>query len=68
MSNHEEWQLMLRAARLYYEDCLIQQQIADELGVSRPTVSRLLTEAKRQGIVQITIIDPFAVVRSWKPS
>jgi deoxyribonucleoside regulator len=59
MSNREEWQLMLRAARLYYEDYLTQQQIADELGVSRPTVSRLLTQARREGIVQITIKDPF---------
>ena len=60
MSNREEWQIMLRAARLYYEDYLTQQQIADELGVSRPTVSRLLTQARREGIVQITIKDPFA--------
>jgi DNA-binding transcriptional regulator LsrR (DeoR family) len=60
MSNREEWQLMLRASRLYYEDYLTQQQIAGELGVSRPTVSRLLTQARREGIVQITIKDPFA--------
>lgn len=60
MTNCEEWQLMLRAARLYYEDYLTQQQVADELGVSRPTVSRLLTQARREGIVQITIKDPFA--------
>ena len=60
MSNREEWQMILRAARLYYEDYLTQQQIADELGVSRPTVSRLLTQARREGIVQITIKDPFA--------
>jgi DNA-binding transcriptional regulator LsrR (DeoR family) len=60
MSNRQEWQLMLRAARPYYEDCLTQQQIADELGISRPTVSRLMTQARRDGIVQITIKDPFA--------
>lgn len=59
MTNRAEWQLILRAARLYYEDYLTQQQIADELGVSRPTVSRLLTQARREGIVQITIKDPF---------
>jgi DNA-binding transcriptional regulator LsrR (DeoR family) len=53
-----EWQLMMRAARLYYEDYLTQQQIATELDVSRPTVSRLLTQARREGIVQITIADP----------
>ena len=54
----KEWQLMMRAARLYYEDYLTQQQIAAELEVSRPTVSRLLTQARREGIVRITIADP----------
>ena len=54
----KEWQLMMRAARLYYEDYLTQQQIATELEVSRPTVSRLLTQARREGIVRITIADP----------
>lgn len=51
---------MLRAARLYYENYLTQQQIADELGLSRPAVSRLLAQARQEGIVQITIVDPFA--------
>lgn len=60
MNTREELQLMLRAARLYYEDSLTQQQAADELGISRPTISRLLTQARREGIVQITILDPFA--------
>jgi len=60
MTKNDEWLLMLRAARLYYEDYLTQQQISNELGVSRPTVSRLLTQARREGIVQITIVDPFA--------
>jgi len=54
----KEWQLMMQAARLYYEDCLTQQQVATELDVSRPTVSRLLTQARREGIVRITIADP----------
>jgi len=60
MSTPEELQQMTQAARLYYEDDLTQQQIAKELGISRPAVSRLLTQARREGIVQITIIDPFA--------
>jgi DNA-binding transcriptional regulator LsrR (DeoR family) len=45
---------------LYYEDNLRQQEVAEELGVSRPTVSRLLAQARKEGIVQITVIDPFA--------
>jgi DNA-binding transcriptional regulator LsrR (DeoR family) len=60
MSTREELQLLLRAARLYYEDDLTQQEVAKELGVSRPTVSRLLAQARQEGIVQITVADPFA--------
>jgi DNA-binding transcriptional regulator LsrR (DeoR family) len=60
MSTHKELQMVLRAARLYYEDGLTQQQVADELGVSRPQVSRLLTRSRMEGIVRITIVDPFA--------
>jgi len=59
MNTADELQMMLRAARLYYEDGLTQQQVADELGVSRPQVSRLLTRAREEGIVRITIMDPF---------
>jgi deoxyribonucleoside regulator len=50
---------IVEAARLYYELDYSQQDIAKELGVSRPTVSRLLQQAKEQGIVRIEIIDPF---------
>lgn len=60
MNLHEELKVMLRAARLYYEDGLTQQQVADELEVSRPQVSRLLTRAWAEGVVRITIVDPFA--------
>lgn len=47
--------LMYEAARLYYEDQLNQAQIAAELMVSRPTVSRLIAEAREVGIVSITV-------------
>ena len=60
MSSGEELRLILQAARLYYEDNLTQQQVAQELGVSRPTVSRLLAQARQEGTVQITVVDPFA--------
>ena len=49
---------LLAVARLYYEDDLSQQQIADRLGVSRSTVSRLLQLAREQGIVHIEIRPP----------
>ena len=53
--------LMHRAARLYYLDELNQAAIAERLSVSRPTVSRLLTEARRIGLVRITVHDPESV-------
>lgn len=53
-------QLVLEAARFYYEHNLTQSQIATKLEVSRPTVSRLLHEARDQGVVRIQILDPQA--------
>ncbi|WP_211206467.1 sugar-binding transcriptional regulator [Demetria terragena] len=47
-----------RAARLYYGDNATQADIAKALSVSRPTVSRLLAEARRIGLVSIDIRHP----------
>lgn len=49
---------VIEAAKLYYLLDYNQHEIANILGVSRPTVSRLLQQAKSEGIVQITITDP----------
>lgn len=46
---------MIRVAELYYLHNMTQQQIADIVGISRPTVSRLLEDAKAQGIVEIKL-------------
>jgi len=46
---------MMSAAWLYYEDQLTQSDIAELLGVSRATIINYLHEARRQGIVRITI-------------
>lgn len=45
-------------ARRYYLEDQKQSDIARELGVSRPMVSRLLAEARALGVVEITIHDP----------
>ena len=50
--------LLVRAARLYYEQRLSQDDVARELGTSRSNVSRMLTAAQEQGIVEIRINDP----------
>lgn len=49
---------LLAAARLYYQQDRSQAEIAATLGTSRSNVSRMLTEAQRQGIVEIRINDP----------
>ncbi|HET7474689.1 MAG TPA: sugar-binding domain-containing protein [Dermatophilaceae bacterium] len=46
---------MFEAASQYYDEDATQAEIAERLGVSRPTVSRLLAEARRVGIVEITV-------------
>jgi DNA-binding transcriptional regulator LsrR (DeoR family) len=51
-------QLMHAAATLYYLEDATQAEVASRLGTSRATVSRLLSEARRLGIVRIQVLDP----------
>jgi DNA-binding transcriptional regulator LsrR (DeoR family) len=48
----------LQAARMYYYQNLTTNAIAKEMNVSRSTVSRLLSYAKSQGLIDIRIVDP----------
>ena len=50
--------LAINVAKLYYRSDYSQQKIAQELGVSRPSISRLLQYAKDKGYVNIQIVDP----------
>jgi DNA-binding transcriptional regulator LsrR (DeoR family) len=50
--------LVYQAARLYYLEHATQAQIADQLGTSRPTVSRLLAEARASGVVRVQVRNP----------
>lgn len=50
--------LLSKVSKLYYEENLTQQVIADRLRLSRPKVARLLQQAHREGIVQITVLSP----------
>jgi DNA-binding transcriptional regulator LsrR (DeoR family) len=52
-TDHER--LLVKAARLYYEQELTQSQISKRLRLSRQKVQRLLQEARQEGIVQISI-------------
>ena len=50
--------LLVRVAELYYEQDLSQQEISKIMGISRPTISRLLDEAKETGVVEIVVHSP----------
>lgn len=47
--------MMLRVSDMYYNKDLSQQEIAAQLSISRPTVSKLLTAARENGIVTISV-------------
>ena len=46
------------AAHLYYEEELTQEEVARRMEVSRPTVSKLLSVANKEGIVHISVRRP----------
>jgi DNA-binding transcriptional regulator LsrR (DeoR family) len=54
---------LVRASRLYYELGETQNAIAEQLGVTRPQVSRLLKRARAEGIVEIRVVDRTSVDR-----
>jgi DNA-binding transcriptional regulator LsrR (DeoR family) len=51
------FETLVRASRLYYELGETQEQIAEVLKITRSQVSRLLKEARAEGIVEIRIND-----------
>ena len=50
-------QKLIEVAKAYFLENRTQAEIAKQLGISRSQVSRYLTEAREEGIVQIRIID-----------
>lgn len=54
--------LLAEVATLYYRDRLDQAKIAVRLGVSRSTVSRMLSEALMSGVVEIHVRRPLPLV------
>ena len=65
-SSQEKQRLMTKVCIMYYIDGMNQQEIADKLGVSRPQISRMITNARAEGIVDITIKDVFAEERVYE--
>jgi len=58
VGSHFAPSLLYAAAKMYYDEEATQAEVAAKLGTSRATVSRLLSEARRQGIVRIEVIAP----------
>ena len=54
----EKQKRLAYVARRYYLEGRKQSEIARDLGISRPMVSRLLTEARELGVVEIKIHEP----------
>lgn len=52
----DDLDLLVTVAVMYYEHDASQKEIAERLGVSRPTVSRMLDRARERGIVRIEIV------------
>ncbi len=57
--NQNRQELIARVASLYYDKDKNQQEIADEIGLTRSAISRLLTEAHRRGIVEHIVHYPW---------
>ena len=57
MANEQD--ILVQVAKLYYEANMTQAEIGRRVGTSRSTVSRLLNEARENGVVQITINYPW---------
>ncbi|WP_192810253.1 sugar-binding transcriptional regulator [Actinomadura rudentiformis] len=57
----EQLRLMTRVARMYHERGMRQPQIAEELRISQPRVSRLLKQAVELGIVRTIVVPPAGV-------
>lgn len=64
MQTRQHIEELIRVSQMYYDEGLNQSQIAGEVGYSRSSVSRMLTEARETGIVQITIGHPLQRLQS----
>jgi deoxyribonucleoside regulator len=58
----EDQFLLAEVAQLYYVRDFTQEQIARQIGTSRSNVSRMLKEAREQGMVEVRIHSPLRTV------
>jgi DNA-binding transcriptional regulator LsrR (DeoR family) len=50
-----EEEILVKVSWLYYFGDMTQQEIADKLNLSRPKVGRLLSKARQEGIIEISL-------------
>lgn len=58
LSPIDEQRLLVKVSKMYYETGLSQDDIIVRLNLSRSKISRLLQQARDEGIVQITVTTP----------
>ena len=61
MARLDELRLMTRVARMYYERNMRQSDIANQLGLSQATISRLLNRSRDEGVIRISVNVPQGV-------
>lgn len=60
MIDNKRMELLVKIARLYYENEYSQEEISQMLGLSRPYISKLLNECRKNGIVRFQVVDPLS--------
>lgn len=60
-----DMRLMVKVCDLYYNQNLSQQEIASQMDLSRPTVSRLIVSARERGIVRISVSN-LETIKHWE--
>ncbi|MBQ8074203.1 MAG: hypothetical protein IJ231_10625 [Clostridia bacterium] len=58
MSIMENQRLMAKVCELYYLSELSQKEVSSRLGISRPQISRIIAQARAQGMVEIHVRNP----------
>lgn len=59
MTIQEKWNMLAMVANLYYNSEMTQSEIANRMYTSRSKISRMLKEARKLGIVEISIKEPW---------
>ncbi|QSX08948.1 sugar-binding transcriptional regulator [Alkalibacter rhizosphaerae] len=65
MEYRYDLRLIVRCVKMHYEENLKQNEIADRLGISKATVSRIINYAKEVGIVEYKINTPYPEEILW---